>query len=320
METRTNTHEDTPENFENFRSIYLWGIRHIDEAKQNSIELDTPGQCQLVSKAANAAFFRLKATAYGQALVADQDLASVLTGLEEALGKQVEPLRNIAGPFWSNDHPTIVWHAAPHHKLEREFRYWGELGQILYFFREQGLSIGTDQEKALRKKLLVQCSEFSRELDEILLHPVLKVAYSQPFLKDLQSARAAISKAQQAMNKAPIDNSAPNPFQRGDPNNDTIIRRQFVMSVCHLGFELFGDMPAQLLDNLLESKSASATRLDLEPWTRLSDDTRAREIRSYLSKALSRASGASRTAHWNTEALINGQCQAKSKSRNSRRR
>lgn len=317
MGNTADTQAETPENFENFRSIYLWGIRHIDEAKQNSMELDTPGQCQLVSEAANAAFFRLKATAYGQALVADQDLASVLTGLEEALGERVASSREIADPPWSEDHPAIVWHAAPHHKLEREFRYWGELGEILYFFRDRGLSLGTDQEKELREKFALRCREFSNELDELLQHPVLKVAYTQPFLKDLQSARSAISKAQQAMNKAPIDNNTPQPFQRGDPNNDTIIRRQFVMSVCHLGFELFGDMPPQLLDNLLESKSVSACRLGLIPWTRLSDDSRARKIRSYRSTALRRANAASRTAHWNTEALINVQCQAKSKFRNS---
>jgi len=311
MGNTADTREETPENFQKFRSIYQWGIRHIDEAKQKSMELDTPGQCQLVSEAANAALFRLKATAYGQVLAADQDLASVLTGLEEALGKRVSSSEKIADPPWSEDHPVIVWHAAPHHKLEREFRYWGELGEILYFFRERGLSLGTDQEKELREGFALQCRTFAKELDELLLHPVLKVAYTQSFLKDLQSARSAISKAQRAMIKAPIDNNTPKPFRR----DDATIRRQFVMSVCHLGFELFGDMPAQLLDNLLESKSASATRLGLEPWTRLSDDTRGREIRSYLSMALRRAHTASRTTHWNTEPLINDQFQSKLKSR-----
>lgn len=317
MGNTADTREETPENFENFRSIYLWGIRHIDEAKQKSVGQDTRGQCQLISEAANIALFRLKATAYGRALVADQDLASVLTGLEEALGERVASSQKIADPPWPEDHPAIAWHAAPHHKLERGFRYWGELGEILFFFRERGLSLGTDQEKELRERFAVQCRAFSKELDELLLHPVLKAAYTQSFLKDLQSARSAISKAQRAMNKAPIDNNTPKPFQRGDPNNDTIIRRQFVMSVCHLGFELFGDMPAQLLDELLESKSASATQLGLMPWTRLSDDTRSREIRSYLSMALRRAGAASRAAHWDTEALINDQCNAKSKSRKS---
>lgn len=320
MGNTNDTSLDMPEIFENFRSIYQWGIEHIGDAKLKSVGQDTHCRCQLISEATNAALFRLKATAYGQALVTDQDLASVLTGLEEALGEQVASSRRLADPPWPEDHPAIVWLAAPHHKLERAFRYWGELGEILYFFRERGLSLGTDQEKELRERFSVQCRAFSQELDGLLRHPVLKVAYAQSFIKDLQSARSAISKAQHAMNKVPIDNNTPQPFQRGDPNNNTIIRRQFVMSVSHLGFELFGDMPSQLLDNLLESKSVSASRLGLIPWTRLSDDTRAREIRSYLSVALRRASAASRTRHWDTEALIDDQIQAKSKSRNPRRR
>ena len=231
-------------------------------------------------------------------------MASVLTGLEADLNERVNSMQSRPDSPWLDNHPTVAWCKAPHHKLEREFRFWGELGEILYFFRDQGLSLGTDEEKELRQVFAGQCDTFTQELDELLRHPVLKAAYKQSFLGHLRSARSSILKARDSIKEPPVDEHTPRPFHRGDPKNDTIIRRQFVTSVCHLGFELFGDMPSQLIDDLLESKSASATRLGLIPWTRLSDDSRARESRKYLAIAKRRALAAARAANWDTKALI----------------
>lgn len=308
--TAPNNHDKA---YKTFRDAFEQGVAHIENINAD-LELGDESD-MLVRAAADATAREMAATAFGGRLMRDSELVSVLAELEHGLqhhSGELDP--QSAGYEWANGVPQAL----------RALRFWGGLGEIFHYFRDQGLSLTTVMEGHSRKSLVEAGDEFVARLDELLGHISVQLAYDKAVIRKMKAARHALQDLNGKLDgkkeeldgekaslkggldgkKAPLDpqSTATNPFQAGQ----TIVLRQFVKAVCQLCFELFGCIRSKHVDLLLERKSSTAEGLGLSPWLSVQvgelrqRDNRRRDLDRYIAAALEDALKQSSSDEWPT--------------------
>ena len=287
-----------------FRKMYDEGIAEIETAKTSFAEA-TEG-ARPVLEAAVAAKTRLMTTPFGNSLSDDPDLFGVYQELEDGLVRLAESMHQDSRSIWTTHHTAIAWALDDHAKAEREFLFWGGIGEILHYFRDLGGSLNTSQEAHIRKDFHDSADVVKDHLEKLLSHVIVKVMYGETVQKRMRSLLTDLQHLLVDTKASPLADANRNPFQMGE----TIVRRQFVESTSHLGFRLFGHITPPLIDILLEQKSESAHRHGYVAWPNalngeeLSVQSKNKEIRTYIKSATRRAKTMAAKSGWPTRDII----------------
>lgn len=145
-------------------------------------------------------------------------------------------------------------------------------------------------------------------METFLQHPIVQAVFDRPFLRRMETLLDALRLFERDAAERLLDmpGEVANPFQGGY----SVIRRQFIVSVSLLAFELFGHVTPRVIDSLLEIKSSNADGLGLVPWPRtengrdLSRETRLSEARRHIRGVRKLALGQSKKHGWKTRDVI----------------
>lgn len=267
-------------NYKQFNDVFTNGLKEIAKAKEAA---GSPEEREEhVEDICDEQYERLKQTAYGQKLCADEGLERLILDLDFGLGKMLKRMLN--DPKLTPPAAVIEW--ANGAGREREFLFLGGVGGIFRTFRDEPCIFDTVREREERKALCIAADEVIRRSRTLLDHATVRLVYPKEVAEKIVRASIQLEDLLPRL----IPRSMPhdfnvNPFQGGV----TIIVNQFSQAVCLLAFEVFGWISPRVLDSFLEMKSSSAAEFGLSPWVRAegkSAENRKRDLRRYVEKSL----------------------------------
>lgn len=130
--------------FRDFLATFESGLHECADATPKGTGRDSADRPDVSTDSSSpfkSAIARLKTTAYGHRLMDEEELSALLETLEAGLGHLTDRMLQHPDGAWTDEHEAIQWAQDPRHECERVFRFWGGMGRILYFFRDQGLSL-----------------------------------------------------------------------------------------------------------------------------------------------------------------------------------
>ena len=293
--------------YKTFHKLYVQGVTDV-ESIGTGRQLTAADYIRRRSVASDAVA-KIARTSYGRRLMADTGLRDLVRELEHGLHHFSEEL--------GRESPGHQW-ASRDHEAERALRFWGEIGEIFHYFRDRGLSLNTTQEAKLRLSLTRKCQELATDLDEILGHASVQLAYDPAVISTMKVAGSVLLGLSVRLKKGqPLDDESAgaNLFQAGD----TILLRQFVKVVCELCFRLFGCIELRHIDMLLTRKSGTAAQLQLTPWISAQAlqakerDSRSRVLNRFIATALTSAQKKAATRKWATADVLKAFAQSSSR-------
>lgn len=265
-----------------FKLLYQDGLRRLDEVRLPP-EAWKPGPAaERAREVADEALTRLSVTPFGATFFETRVLTNAFDALDDGLWQCVDAAVQ-AGDLPTSD-PAYIWSMERCYEVERRLRFFGEVGALYHYFRDLGSYLDTDAEQSIRRQYLDNSTALVQQLDDMLGHVGIHLTYKPRVVKQMQNLLHVMKTLNRDLD-APKDAglAGPNPLQRGT----TIIRRQFVRSVCLLSFKLFGCITPGVLDDFLELKSSTAEALGLEAWSHaVAEHSRNWKVRTYIGQAL----------------------------------
>lgn len=267
-------------NYKEFNDAFANGLKEIAKAKE--VAGSSEEREEHVEDICDEQYERLKQTAYGQKLCADEGLERLILDLDFGLRRMLERMLN--DPKLTPPPAVIEWVNGA--GLEREFLFLGGVGRIFRTFRDEPCIFDTTREREERKALCIAADEVIRRSRTLLDHATVRLVYPKKVAEKI--VRASIQLEDLLPQLTPLSMAhdfSVNPFQRGV----TIIVNQFSQAVCLLAFEVFGWITPRVLDSFLEMKSSTAAEFGLTPWVRTegkSAENRKRDLRRYVEKSL----------------------------------
>lgn len=283
-----------------FKRLYQEGLHKLEEVRLSPAAWEAGHAADRAREVADEALAILSATSFGTTLLDTRVLTDSFDALNDGLWQCVDAAVS-AGVLPETD-PAYIWCMEESYEVERRLRFFGEVGVLYHYFRDLGCSLDTDAERSIRGQYLEDSTALVQQLDDMLGHVGIHLTYEPRVVKQMQSLLLAIKKLNCDF-AAPRDTAltGPNPLQGGD----TIIRRQFVRSVCLLSFELFGCISPGVLDDFLELKSSTAEALGLVSWSRaVAQHTRHWKARSYIDQALKTGLSMAQSRDWVTQPVL----------------
>jgi hypothetical protein len=284
--------------YKTFHKLFVQGVTDV-ESIGTGRRLTAADDIRRGSVASDAVA-KMARTSYGRRLMTDKEFRILEKELEHGL-------HSFSGELDSKS-PGRKW-ANRDHGAERALRFWGELGEIFHYFRDGGLSLNTTEESKLRLALVCKSQELVTDLEEILGHVSVQLAYDPSVISKMKTAGRVLQDLSGCLkNGQPLDTESAdaNLFQAGE----TIVLRQFVKVVCELCFRLFGCIDSRHIDMLLIRKSATADQLKLVPWLSSQDlegkelDSRSRVLNRFIATALKGALKKAATRKWVTADVL----------------
>lgn len=289
---------DTP--YTEFKRLYLEGLHKLEEVRLSPAAWETGHAADHAREVADEAMGRLSATSFGKTLLETRVLTNAFDTLNDGLWLCVDEAVR-AGAFPETD-PAYIWSMEEGYVVERRLRFFGEVGALYHYFRDLGCSLDTDAERSIREGYRKNSMALVEQLDDMLGHVGIHLTYEPRVVKQMQSLLQAIKKLNGDL-AAPRDTAltGPNPLQDGS----TIIRRQFVRSVCLLSFELFGCISPEVMNDFLELKSSTAEALGLVAWSdAVAPQSQDWKARSYINQALKTGLSMAKSRDWVTQPVL----------------
>lgn len=284
--------------YEKFRKIYDRAVDEIDAVR--TADPSTSGSDEEVRSIAAIAIGEMAGSKYGRPLMSDVDLCGVLSELEQGLCWYSDNLDfDSSGSIWA-DVDNVP---------ERALRFWGRIGGIYYHYRDHIVLLDTKREAELRLSLIRKSQDLVVDMDLILEHVAIELAYDKSVLRKMKRIRLLLKELDGELKVVPSrENESPdvNLFQAGK----TILVRQFAKTVCDLCFQLFGCIRPSHLELLLARKSSTAEYFGLIPWLSIEDgssikrDSRRRRLDGYIRTSLNDALKKAAQQRWATEGVL----------------
>lgn len=254
---------------------------------------------------ADTAFLALQDTAFGQQLMASDELRTGLAMLELDLGNWLE---RVLPKLKSPASEKLGLMDEDGQEPVRRFHYWGRLGQILYHFREHGRSLNTSWERLQREALQKKIARLIKDVETLATDPVVQAVYQSHAMNHAKQAVRSLHAFSKDLVQTPLDipPGMANPFQDGN----SLIRRQFILLINLMAFELFGCISPAILERMLEIKSSTAEAMGLRAWPLaeqgepLSGESRSRMLRAAISDDLELARYRAKQLCWQTRPII----------------
>lgn len=333
--------------FKLFQNVFQQGLFDIEKSKSQNdesnfnLDMNSTNSKSSIDSVVDQALSQLKATPFAKSVMQEKEIeevhSSLSAGIEELINAMQEERYSARGSYCQ----VMDRFDDSYAEAERDFLFWGRIGVIFYYFRDCGYSLTNQKESEMRKAFPDNADAVINYLESLLSHVVIEVIYSPSVILSMKRVLAdlkALDANAKEMLLAPIESDAMRlpkkakklreeiiklkfimkerplaiPETGAKPLREdlTIIRRQFIVSVCRLCFEIFGHIDHKLLNLLLQMKSTSASDLGLLPWLytfdgeKMSSETRKRELRRYIKHALDDALLLAKKQSWISKDLI----------------
>ncbi|KAB2962946.1 hypothetical protein [Zoogloea sp.] len=283
-----------------FKLLYQDGLRRLEEVRLPPEAWEPGPAAERAWEVTGEALARLNATPFGATLFETRVLTNAFDALNDGLWQCVDAAVQ-AGDLPTSD-PAYIWSMERYYEAERRLRFFGEVGALYHYFRDLGCYLDTTAERSLRRQYLENSTALVQQLDDMLGHVGIHLTYEPHVVKQMQNLLHVMKTLNRDLD-APRDAglTEPNPLQAGD----TIIRRQFVRSVCLLSFKLFGCITPGVLDDFLELKSSTAEALGLEAWSHaVAGHSRNWKVRTYIGQALKTGKSMATKQNWVTRPVL----------------
>lgn len=284
-----------------FRESYRQGLTRIRVDLEAS-HPTAPGAGDRDPVIVASALSALRSTGFGAVLLGERALRNVLETLEASLEGWfgIACSADLTGTEDGGD--LDVWVNSPYMRAYREYLYWGRLGAILHYYRDEGRGLGTDDERDARQAVKDHARDLDERLSDLVDAPIPQALYRTDVLQRVDRLRTLLQRVQRDLSRSPIRaGEGPSPLHR----DENLLRRQFCHVCSLLALELFGQIKPHTLNDFLKLKETTARSLGLTRWSgALSEESASRELRRSIEKAAKTALTTSKSRKWMTRPLV----------------
>ncbi len=253
--------------------------------------------------AVESALAALRSSKFGARLAADHAIRNVHTTLERSLATWFTAACQGGVDGAEEGGHLDEWVNEPYMRDYREYLYWGRLGGILHYYRDEGRGLGTNDERDMRTAIQDRADGLERVLSDLADAPIPQALYRSDVLQRVDRLRAMLQRVRRDFSRSPIRAiDGPSPLHR----DENMLRRQFCHVCSLLCLELFGQIRPQNLRDLLVLKATTAQALGLNTFEEAVTNRKSasRELRRSIEKATQAALATAKSRKWVTRPAV----------------
>lgn len=265
------------DDYPQFLLAYNDGLACIDELRDKGGSESPKFEANLMRRCTEFTS-RLRSTSFGERLYWEPVLSERLIRFEVVMPLLIERMRKAKVEVSEQE---FLWVSSPTFRLERAFRYYGGMGKILHYHRDEMNYLRGTVLDDIRQRIQVDGRNVASAIETYLSHVISDVLLSKSERRSLLRLQEGLTKAA-AFRLHPVGGLSGLLVARWE-----VVIQQYAEAVCHLCLELFGHIERHSLDEFLTVKSAIAIQHGLDGW-RASDRHEGTDDEGNLSRQLNR--------------------------------